>query len=213
MNLTIAQSYLLCALTERGKLPVLNNDVQVCLVAGGLLDLLMEGSIGFNEKKKLYVKGDGITQHSDLKSLCDYIRNAKKPMGVKRLASDYVFTFSARRLTQLLEDIGCSLATMNFVENEGNRRFLPKAAAVDHVIQSIRAELLEEGTVSDEMVALVSLMDKSGQLKRYFSKYEKDQLKVRLKEIKESASHSLVKEMVDYIDLLMAAAASSAASC
>ncbi|MCG9969594.1 hypothetical protein L9W92_16445 [Pelotomaculum terephthalicicum JT] len=38
------------------------------------------------------------------------------------------------------------------------------------MIQKIRAELLENGTISDETVALVSPLEKSRQLKKYLSR-------------------------------------------
>ncbi|MCG9969589.1 GPP34 family phosphoprotein [Pelotomaculum terephthalicicum JT] len=80
------------------------------------------------------------------------------------------------------------------------------------MIQKIRAELLENGTISDETVALVSLLEKSHQIKKYFSKYESEQLKARLKEIKEAPSNQLVKQMVDYVDMIIAVTAVAAIS-
>lgn len=76
----------------------------------------------------------------------------------------------------------------------------------------IRAELLEDGQVSDEIVALVSLLEKSGQIKKYFSKYERDQLKIRLKEIQNSDANKLVKVMVDCINTLFVVVMSTTAS-
>ena len=72
------------------------------------------------------------------------------------------------------------------------------------VIQKIRAELLEEGELSDDIIALTALLHKSGDLSRYFSNYEKKALKTRLKSIKESCENQMVAKMVEYIETLFA---------
>ena len=59
--------------------------------------------------------------------------------------------------------------------------------------------------MADETVALVSLMEKSYRLKRYFSKYEARQLKARLREIRLTPSNQLVKQTVEYVDAMIAA--------
>lgn len=110
----------------------------------------------------------------------------------------------------MVTDIGNSLAGRACVTPEkggilaGKPRFIPNPVEVDKVIQKIRAEMLESGEMTDETIALVSLLEESYQIKRYFSVYETDQLKARLKDIREAPSNQLVKQMVDYIDKMLA---------
>ena len=47
--------------------------------------------------------------------------------------------------------------------------------------------------------ALTALLDKSGCLKEYFSKFEQKEIKQRLKDIAASPNGRLVGEMVEYI--------------
>lgn len=213
-DLSVSQSYLICTLKENGKLPVLSAEIPVCLLAGGLIDLMFAKCIAVGEDKKLCITGELGEENQYLKSLYTFIKESK-PMKVETLASEYAFTFSDKRLKLLIRDVGDSLADLGYVTTENLERlgrtpcFFPDKKIVDNVIQGIRAELLEDGAVSDNIIALVSLMDKSNLIKNYFSRYEKDELKGRLKEIKNSTSNKLVKEMVDYTETLIAVIAVS----
>ena len=54
--------------------------------------------------------------------------------------------------------------------------------------------------------ATTALMDKAGNLKDYFSKYEQKELKGRIEAIKKSKAGSLAKEMSQHIEALDMAA-------
>lgn len=189
----------------------------VCLLAGGLIDLIFAKEVAVGTDKKLSIVGELCEENQHLISLYTFIKESK-PMKVDGLASQYAITLSDKRLKLLINEVGTSLSVLGYATTEKGgfldktTRFIPNKKIVDNVIQNIRAELLEDGTVSDNMIALVGLMDNSNQIKRYFSKYEKDKLKVRLKEIKDSDSNGLVKEMVDYIETLIAVIAVSGAA-
>lgn len=208
-DLSISQSYLLCTLNESGKLPALSTEIPVCLLAGGLIDLILAKSVAVGTDKKLAIVGKLSEENQHLSSLYTYLKESK-PMKVDGLVSQYAFTFFDKRLKLLIDEVGVSLSVLGCATAEAGgvfgktQCFIPDKKTVDHVIQNIRAELLEDGVVSDNMIALVSLMDKSNHIKRYFSKYEKDQLMARLKEIKDSESNKLVTEMVGYIDMMIA---------
>ena len=85
----------------------------------------------------------------------------------------------------------------------GKDLYIPNEADVDAVVQRIRAELLEDGELSEDVVALTMLLNKSGDLKQYFSAYEKKDLKKRLKEIKNDPQNEMVQKAVDYIDSML----------
>ena len=63
---------------------------------------------------------------------------------------------------------------------------------MDHIVQNIRAELLEDGEISEDIIVLTALLNKSQDLQRYFSSYEKQVLKKRLTEIKENPQNELI---------------------
>ena len=84
----------------------------------------------------------------------------------------------------------------------GKTIYVPNEKALDRVIQNIRAELLEDGELSEDIIALTALLDKSGELSRYFSAYEKKALKARLKEIKENPQVKAFQKVLEDIDNL-----------
>ena len=71
---------------------------------------------------------------------------------------------------------------------------------------SDRAELLEEGEITEDVVSLVVLMEKGNCLKPYFSAFEQKQMKQRLRALGESPTGKMVQEMVEYVENMMAIA-------
>lgn len=216
-DLSLSQEYLLCSLSEKGKLPIFGKEVSVCILASALLEMLMDGSVQMQGKNKMSVAGELGCERPYLRSLYEWL-SKPKPVSIEKLAQDYCMTLTDKRLNELIVDIGNSLAENGCVTVEKGGvlafkpRFIPNPGDVDKVIQKIRAELLESGEIADETVALVSLLQKGYQLKRYFSSYESGQLKTRLKEIKNSPSNQLVKQMVEYVDAIFAVIAITSAA-
>lgn len=72
-----------------------------------------------------------------------------------------------------------------------------------------RASALPEGNgrivssgEKEDIVVLTALLNKSKDLQRYFSSYEKQALKKRMDEIKENPQNELIHKATDYIDTL-----------
>ena len=85
----------------------------------------------------------------------------------------------------------------------GNKEgYAPKKEVITGIIEKIRAELLEDGELSEDILALTILLDKSGQLKEYFSKFEQKELKGKLNAIRKSKTGTTVKDLLWYIDSL-----------
>lgn len=209
---SISQDYLLCVLKKNGKLPVMGTEITVCLLAGALLDLLQSRVVEVDDKGKINVVGALAGEQYFLNSLYEFLKE-KKPMKADKLAGEYAFTFTGRRMKELIEGIGQALASQNRAEaGEKAGIFIPHEEAVEHVIQKIRAELLEEGSISESTVGLACLMHESKKLKDYFSKHEREQLKARLKELKSSPEHEIVRKMTEYIDTMIAVIAVTGAS-
>lgn len=68
----------------------------------------------------------------------------------------------------------------------------------------IRSELLEDGEITEDIACLVALLERSKIMKEYFSSFEQKEIKHKLKEIVNSDSGLLIKEMIDYIENLIA---------
>ena len=118
-------------------------------------------------------------------------------------------TFTNKNINELITNIGDSLANAGCVKKGkrgmfgGKTAYIPEPNKLDSVIQNIRAEILEDGKLSEDIVALTALLNKSGDISKYFSAYEKKDLKNRLKEIKNNPQNEMIKKVTDYIETLL----------
>ncbi len=205
-DLSITQEYLICTLNKKGALPSTNPKASVCMIIGGLLEMQMEKCISM-EDKKVIVSAELPEHMSYLKPLYDVI-NQKKPMKAQKVVETYYASFTSKKLNMLLDALLDELKSADAVESVktgllgSKEAFAPKKEAVISVIEKIRAELLEDGDVSEDVIALTVLLDKSGQLKEYFSKYEQKELKEKLEVIRKSKAGTTAKELLWYIDSL-----------
>ena len=205
-DLSITLEYLICTLNKKGALPSTNPKASVCMIIGGLLEMQMEKCISM-EDKKVIVSAELPEHMSYLKPLYDVI-NQKKPMKAQKVVETYYASFTSKKLNMLLDALLDELKSADAVESVktgllgSKEAFAPKKEAVISVIEKIRAELLEDGDVSEDVIALTVLLDKSGQLKEYFSKYEQKELKEKLEVIRKSKAGTTAKELLWYIDSL-----------
>lgn len=207
-NLSFTQEFFLCALKPQGSTILTHStESSTCLLAGGLLELLMDGYISIDDKK-IFVNKELSSDKMYLTPIYELIKN-NKPMKIETIAEKYAFDF--KRPDELFQSVGHSIVEDGHVVEESNQglfknkvRFLPNKSEVTKVVEKLRAEFLEEGNVSDEAIVLGALLNKSGLIKKYFSKYEMQKLNDRLKEIKQSEAGALIKQIVDCIDTWIA---------
>lgn len=204
-DLTITQEYMICALNEKGKMSeMLGVEKIVCFVASGLLEMKLEGCIAM-EKKKVCVISDLPEKLAHLKPLYDYI-NRYESVKIEKIIEEYTYTFTDKRFYELVDSVGKLLAEINMAEEIekgilGKRKYyIPTKDAVHYVIDMIRSELLEEGEITEDIVLLTILLAKGKIIKKYFSEYEQKEMKLRLKEILNSADGHMVQEMIDHIE-------------
>ena len=178
-DLSVVQKYMLCALGDRGTFPLMSSDDRaLCLVAAGLLELEMEGSIAV-DGKKVTAAGKLPAGRGYLAPLYDFIVE-KQPVKLHAVVDAYglSFSFSDKRLNELREAVGQSLVEAKAAEpcKAGllgrQTGYQPVPEAVRSVVEEMRAELLEEGAVCDDTVALVVLLEQAKCLKQYFSEFE-----------------------------------------
>ena len=213
-DLSLTQEYFICAVNEKGKLSSFHVDRLVCLLASGMLELQLSGCISIEDGKKrlIAVSGKSVSvtdrlpeEAAFLRPLYDYL-NQGKPLKMEKILEDYHYSFSGKRLNALIDSIGESLAKEGLAQAaeaglfEGVRRFLPTKEAINRVIDLVRSELLEEGEVTEDIAALVILMEKSGVIREYFSRYEQKEMKEKLAAITKSPEGAMVKEMLDYVN-------------
>ncbi|MCR1898413.1 GPP34 family phosphoprotein [Irregularibacter muris] len=206
MDYSISQSFLLCVLKEDGTIPKLSLD-ENWLIAAGMLDLILNDIIDYVDEK-IQVKGELPRNLSYLKTFYTFLKSSDKS------AKSVVIEFSTKDLgkskTKLFKAIAKSLAEVNAVKIDSKANFLsssesyiPNKVEVKKIIEEIRAELLEDGPVTQENTVLSMLLDKSSHLKDYFSKHERNKLNEKMEEIRNSPVNSPVKEAMESTILLI----------
>ena len=132
--------------------------------------------------------------------------NQGKPVKLDKVFETYMIAFTDKKLHELTDSIMNSLKDANVVIPVkagimGNKEnYVPAKETVNYVIEKIRAELLEDGELTEDVIALTALLDRAGYLKDYFFKHEKSELKRRLSEIKDSEAGKSVKDMVNNVE-------------
>lgn len=212
-DLSIIQKYLLCAVSEKGTLSDVSTEKQVCFVAAGLLELQLEGCLSL-EGKKAEITGPLPKSRQHLRPLYDFIAE-KSPMKIEKVVEAYRIAFTDKRMNELLAAVGGSLTALGLAE-EGKTGLLGRKAvymsdreAVRSVVEELRAELLEEGPVTEDAAALTVLLDKGKCLKPYFSQFEQKEMRRKLKALLDAPEGRLVKAMVEHVETLMAALAAA----
>ena len=207
-DLSISQEYYLCAVNEKGSISSFAAEKLVCLVASALLDMKLADCIEI-ENKRVQVIGDLPEELSFLDSLYVFI-HVGKPVKVEKILEEYTYSMTDKRLKRLMADLGRSMEEDGITKEVvsglfgGKSSYVPNQKAVELVIDKVRAEMLEEGTVTEETAALVVLLDISKSMKYYFSKYEQKKIKEKLERLLHDPNGKMVKEMVDYVQNMMA---------
>lgn len=210
-DITLSQEFLLCVLNKKGKISTFSGNYVPALTAAGVVELVQAGLVAI-EHKKASIFAPLPAEAAHLRQLYDYIEQ-KQPITLENIVGHFNFSFSQKAANGLFADIKQALADNGCLCEVADKPLLgdektvlaPDSACVDAVIQKIRAELLENGPLDESTIALAALFEKTQLLKTYFSKYESDTLKQRIKEIKKDPSYAVVAEILDYFDAILVA--------
>ena len=211
-KLSITQEYFLCAVNKKGELPTLSSsEIASCLVAGGIMELTKLGFISKDEKKKIIINKPWNNSLPYLAPIYNTIASYKKPKKAEGLLESFAFSVTNKRLKELVAALRDSLiekGCFNEVAATGSKKdkiqYIPKPELVTQIIEKVRAEFLEEGKISDDVVCLSVLLDETRLIKNYFSKVEVTKMKARIKEVRNSDAYSSVKDIFDYMDAVAA---------
>ncbi|MDR0880053.1 MAG: GPP34 family phosphoprotein [Clostridioides sp.] len=202
-HLSYTQKFFLCALKPQGSTALINSyESAICLLAGGLLELLTDGIVCLDEKNRVLINKKLPPEKLYLTAIYEIIEESKS-IKIEKLVDKH---YNRRKQDELFESIGMSIVGGGYVTEEIHRGlfrdkifFTPNGRAVTEVVEDIRIEVLIKEEVPAEIVVLGALLNKSRLLKKYFSKYEVERLRWRLRDVKRSDG-ALLKRMVDCID-------------
>lgn len=200
MNLSISQSYLLCVLKDNGTISKLSLDDN-WLIAAAMLDLFLNGIIENNDNKIAVVKE--LPQNLNyLKLLYEFFKSSNKNTKLSILEfSTRDFGKSKNLLFQSIAKSLEKIGAVNFMRKSNifgeYDVFIPNSKHLNSIIEQIRTEILKDEIMSEKIIALSLLLDKTSHLRNYFSKHEKNELKKKIEKIKNSSLSCPVRDAID----------------
>ena len=202
-NLSYTQEYYLCAVNDKGELKT--DAIHGALFAGAVFELLENDHIEYvGDKQERVVTAKPLDNaFAYLKPLYDFIATQKKPLERTSITD---FVFNSKYRNELISTIGSSLVTLGYATElpsqgiiKNKTRYAPKADTEKPIIEKIRAEILEDGNMTDETFYLIVLLTHSNAIHDYFSKVESDVLKKRLEEVRNSDTFAVTREVFESV--------------
>lgn len=198
-RMSTAQEYYTLMIDKNGLMPAMYKaEAGAGLVAAAFLELLVNDIISV-ESKKITV-GDKLPESMEyLGTLYTYLKEKTRTM--EKMVMEF---YSGRRNRELVEGIGETLCEEGAaVEKKGDvfgpkRLFIPSKDYKEALVEELRTAVREDELTPRE-VALIYLLEEAKCLKQYFSKYESDQLKEKLKEIKKDPMNRKLAQMIDCV--------------
>lgn len=221
VELSLSQQYILLAAdkqTHKLKTPI-KQMLHTFAVGAGIAELLLDERIRLHEDGKLEVRDASPTGSTSLDLLLSRLSSAKKPKTMRK----WMYDFYSRSTTRgpFFAAEAEPLLKQGLLQQERARlllvipvvRYVPNADAIDRIVQRIRAEMLERGAVDDKTALLVMLLDASRLLKPYFSSYERQELRHKLKELQDqqTGTWKMIRQIRQAIDEINAVIVSAGA--
>ena len=201
-NIGISQRYLLLSVNDKGGIaPIGSLRIRSFLIASGLLELILDDIILLSD--------DQVIVKQELPNDKEYLRfvyneiSADQPIHLKKLSRALVT--NRKLFKELFNSIGDTLVNLNIVTKthggvlSHSNQFVGGEESKKNIVEQIRAELLEAGPVSKEIVILSSLLIGNHTLKRYFSAFEENELKEKISELRKDPANKEMFAMIDGI--------------
>ncbi|MDF2716534.1 MAG: hypothetical protein K0R28_3459 [Paenibacillus sp.] len=209
-GLTLSQQYMLLASDPavHKLVPPVKQVMQTYVCGAGIAGLLLEGRLRLHENGSIEVVDAAPTGSAGADLLLAQCSAAARPTTVRKWIHDL---YAHRRFRAPFCEAELAPLVADGVMSEERRKVLfvipktvhtPNPAAVHRIAQHIRSVMLAQPTADDATVLLVMLLDASKLLKAYFSPYEQQELRGRLKALQERQADrwSVIRQVRRAID-------------
>ncbi|MPQ33927.1 hypothetical protein E4V42_21235 [Clostridium estertheticum] len=183
-QLTVAQEFGI--LVYRNKIGLLYHP-KLLTVGAVIYDLISSGKVELDNKNRINV----INNFSEIESEQIVLKTLSKKKNRKLFLWIvwYYVTFNSKSVYQA--NI-CKLKSSNSI------------STAENIVQKIRAELLEDGNIYEGTVFLSFLLKKVNLLKKYFSKYESEDLNKTINRLKNEECYkvySIISKSITILDI------------
>lgn len=182
-NLSIPQEFVLLALDrETNKIKsIFRMHVALYTVIACMMELSINGNLTFEGDDTVRISNSAPTGEKYLDRLLE-IMAAEKPKKLKKWVSYFYYRREIYKMVvESLVDKGVlEIEHTKFLFVVPVKKYVDVANIRNHIVEKIRAELLEHGNVEEHTIALVLFLNIKSMLKDYFSDYEQKTLKQKL---------------------------------
>lgn len=213
-ELSYIQKYFICVVNKKGNIPILKGmSVAGCLVVGGITELITRDCVIWNEKNQISIGKSFDNNLTYLKPIYKAIAHFKEPVEVIYIMDLYASTLRLPgnhhkdSLNDLISTIGASLVEEGYVRELPNKglfrkktKYGSKSEIVTRVVEELYKAFFEDNMITDEMLCLAALLDKSDMIHKYFGVAETTWIKKCIEEVRKSEKYAPIKKLLDYID-------------
>lgn len=219
-GITITEKYALCMLKEKRKF--YETELTSHLLVSMIIEMMLDGNLEVGNKCKVRLTDKIPTANYNIQ-LYNAIKERKFTGIVKKsdeipfkdIISLICYSFSSKIIKSIVEPLKEKMVEDKLIILEEKKGLFGNKEVItidddkfNNVVEEVRAEILENGKLTDDIILLSSLLNATKFLKNIFTKYEKEKLENRLKEIKQteiSEKVKLAQEVIDEMSATMAA--------
>lgn len=219
-DITITEKYALCMLKEKRKF--YETELTSHLLVSMIIEMMLDGNLEVGNKCKVRLTDKIPTANYNIQ-LYNAIKERKFTGIVKKsdeipfkdIISLICYSFSSKIIKSIVEPLKEKMVEDKLIILEEKKGLFGNKEVItidddkfNNVVEEVRAEILENGKLTDDIILLSSLLNATKFLKNIFTKYEKEKLENRLKEIKQTEIPEKVKlaqEVIDEMSATMAA--------
>jgi len=220
-NITVTEKYALCMLKEVKDFRYV--EISSHLIVSTIIEMLLEDCLEivdynngkfFDSVNKIKVKlSDKEPANEYNKKLYKIIREMNKPeVSIQDIISTFYFGLSNKKLKTIIQALKERMVKDELISIKNKKGIfgtkeilLVNNDKFNLIIEEIRTKFLNEGSLDDDLILLASLLNSTNFLKNVFIKYEKETLKKRLEEIKNTEISQNVKIAQYIINVYVAA--------
>lgn len=187
-HLSIPQEFVLLELDrETHKLKsMFRMHVGLYTVMACIMELSINGNLIFEDDDTVTITNSATTGETYLDRLLE-IMSDHKPKKLKKWVA--YFYYRQKEIYKLVIESLIEKGLLEIVNTEvlfvvPVKKYSDVSNARNHIVEKIRAELLENGNVDEHTVALVSFLNSKSMLTDYFSDYEQKVLRQRLESLR-----------------------------
>ncbi len=208
-DINITEKYTLCVLKEKKNLYV--QQVKPYIIVSMIVEMMIDENLEITDKDKVKLTDKEPTVNYN-KKLYEVIKNMKKEeIPLKNIIMSICFGMSLKNLKSIVNLLLETMEKDELITIEDQKGLLGNKEKINinenkfkAIIEEIKKEFLENGNFTDNLILLTSLLDSSKFLKNIFSKYEREEIKGKLKEIRNTEIAEKVKVAQKAINFMVA---------